>query len=64
MITGSGGLFLFLGITCSILRYQFVISGAVTGRPIFLSSAASYGQSMCVGHSGISKNKIQCSKTF
>ena len=51
-----------LGITYSILRHQLVISGSVTGRAIFFSSAENYGQSivkMWVGHSGIFKNNIQ-----
>ena len=33
----EGDLFLFLGIIYSTLHHQFVISGSVTGRAIFLS---------------------------
>ena len=43
--TLESGLFLFLGITHSILHHQFIISGSVTGHAIFLSSAENYGQS-------------------
>ena len=35
-----------LGITYSIFHHQFLISGSVSGRAIFSSSAENYGQSI------------------